>query len=272
MQYITLSNGVTIPQLGLGVFRTPAGETTINSVRWALEAGYRHIDTAMIYHNEEGVGIGMKESGVPREEIFLTTKLWTSDIRGGTIREGLEGSLKRLQTDYVDLYLIHWAAEGFENAWLEMEKLYGEGKIRAIGVSNFHKQHMVSLRKVMNIVPMVNQIESQPYFNNQALIDNCLRDHVDVEVYSPLGGTGGHVLEDETLAALAEKYGKTPAQIVIRWHLQRGLIVLPKSTHKERIVSNLDVFDFELTAEDMKVIGGLDRGERAGGDPDTFCP
>ena len=270
MNYITFSNGVKIPQLGLGVFKTPSGAATVDAVRWALEAGYRHIDTAKIYGNEESVGVGMKESSVPREEIFLTTKLWNEDIRRGRTREAFEESLARLGTDYLDLYLIHWPADGYEKAWGEMEKLYEEGKIRAIGVSNFHEHHLESLMKTARIRPMTDQIESHPYFTNQPLISRLQESGMPVQVWSPLGGTGKSILADESLAMLAEKYGKSPAQVVIRWHIQRGVIVIPKSTHKERIEANIDVFDFELSQEDMALIDGLNRNIRSGSNPDTF--
>ena len=271
MQQITLNNGITIPQFGLGVFRTPDGEATKNSVKWALESGYRHLDTAMIYENEESVGEAMHESGIPREEIFLTTKLWNEDIRQGRAKEAFEESLKRLQTDYVDLYLIHWPAVGYEKAWAELEELYDAGRIRAIGVSNFQIHHLDTLKKTAKITPAVNQIESHPYFTNQELIEECRRRGIAVEVWSPLGGTGGNsVLQDPLLATLAQKYQKTPAQIILRWDIQRGVIVFPKSVHRERILANQEIVDFEITAEDMKKIDALNKNERVGADPDTF--
>ena len=267
---IVLNNGVTIPQIGIGVFLTPQGEVTENSVRWALEAGYRHVDTAMIYENEEDVGNAIKAGLVAREDIFITTKLWNEDIRQGRAREAFFESLKRLQTDYVDLYLIHWPATGYEEAWKVMEELYKEGRIKAIGVSNFQIHHLEQLEKIASVVPAVNQIESHPYFTNQEVIDYCKEKNIAVEVWSPLGGTGGNLLEDETLRELAAKYGKTPAQIVIRWDIQREVIVLPKSVHRDRIISNLDVFDFELEKEDMERIDRLNKDMRIGAHPDTF--
>lgn len=270
MQYINLSNGVRIPQLGLGVWQTENGRQTEDAVCWALEAGYRHIDTAKAYGNERSVGDGVRKSGIPREEIFITTKLWNEDVRAGRARAAFEKSLKELGTDYVDLYLIHWPADGFEEAWLAMEELYNAGKIRAIGVSNFHKSHLDKLASAAHIKPMVNQIESHPYFNNQELIDDCLANDIAVEVWRPLGGTGGNVLQDEVLGQLAQKYGKSPAQIVLRWDVQRKVIVIPKSIHQERIVSNFDIFDFELTDDDMKIINGLNRNRRVGPNPDNF--
>lgn len=196
MNNIQLSNGVPLPQLGLGVFQTPDGEQTVNAVKWALECGYRHIDAAKIYENEVSVGMGLKESGIAREDIFLTTKLWNEDIRKGRTKAAFEESLTALQTDYIDLYLIHWPADGFEQAWSEMEALYEAGKIKAIGVSNFQKSHLEQLDKTAKVQPLVNQIESHPYFNNQELITYCLSRNITVEVWSPLGGTGGNLLQD----------------------------------------------------------------------------
>ena len=267
---IVMNNGVAIPQVGIGVFLTPKGEVTENAVRWTLEAGYRHVDTAMIYENEENVGNAIKASTVAREDIFITTKLWNEDIRQGRARDAFEESLKRLQTDYVDLYLIHWPAQGYEEAWKVMEELYQEGRIKAIGVSNFQIHHLEQLQKISSLLPAVNQIESHPYFTNQEVIDYCKEKGIAIEVWSPLGGTGGNLLEDKTLALLAEKYSKTPAQIVIRWDIQRDVIVLPKSVHHDRIISNLDVYDFELEPKDMEVINGLNKNMRIGAHPDTF--
>ncbi|MDD4369516.1 MAG: aldo/keto reductase [Anaerostipes sp.] len=270
MNQITLYNGIDIPQIGLGVYQAPVGSGTVNAVKWAIEAGYRHIDTAKVYGNEEDVGTGILESGVPREDIFLTTKLWNDDIREGRTREAFEKSLEALQTDYVDLYLIHWPVDGFEMAWLIMEELYQEGKIRAIGLSNFHEEHLNRLKKIASVMPAVNQIESHPYMNNQSLIEFNHSLGIEVEAWRPLGGTGGNLLEDVELNQIAKKYGKSVAQIVLRWDVQRGLIVLPKSIHKDRIASNIDVFDFCLDAEDMKRINQLNRNVRLGPDPDNF--
>lgn len=270
MTELTLYNGVKIPQVGLGVFRAENGKETSQAVKWALEAGYRHIDTATVYKNEESVGVGIKESGVKREDIFLTTKVWNTDIRQGRTREAFEESLRLLGTDYVDLYLIHWPVEGREAAWRVLEDEYRKGRIRAIGVSNFHRHHLEELDQVAEIAPMVDQIEAHPYFSNQELIDYCHSRKMAVEVWSPLGGGRVDLLGDETLLKLADKYQKTPAQIVIRWDIQRGVVVLPKSVHEERIRSNLDVFDFELTAEDMALIHSMNRNKRVGSDPDNF--
>lgn len=270
MNFIELNNGIKIPQLGLGVFLSPTGDSTRNAVKWALGNGYRHIDTAMIYENEADVGIAIEESGVKREDIFLTTKLWNDDIRAGRAEEAFNESLEKLRTDYVDLYLIHWPVDGFEDAWLTMEKLYKQGKIKAIGLSNFHESHLERLNKVATVRPVVNQIESHPYFNNQKLIELSLSQGMEVEVWSPLGRAKGNLLQDGVINEIAKKYGKSAAQVVIRWHIQRNVIVIPKSIHEERIISNIDVFDFELTQEEMQAINGLDKNLRIGADPDDF--
>lgn len=271
MEIIKLNNGVEIPQLGFGVYMSQAGDECENAVKWALEAGYRHIDTAKAYDNEESTGKGIKDSGVPREEIFLTTKLWNEDVRQRNARQACEDSLRRLGTDYLDLYLIHWPAEGYVEAWQEMEKLQDEGKCRAIGVSNFNWHHLEDLEKAGCRKPQVNQIESNPQFNNRELAEQCIANDIAVEAWSPLGGsTENPVLGLPELVAMAEKYGKSVAQMLIRWHLQRGNIVIPKSVHKERIFANFDVFDFELAEDDMEAIYALEKGLRTGPDPETF--
>ena len=268
---LTMNNGVQIPQLGLGVFQTPDGKATSQAVTWALQAGYRHIDTAMIYGNEESVGQGIRDSGLKRRDVFLTTKLWNDDIRSGRAKEAFEESLDRLGTDYVDLYLIHWPAQGWQQAWQDMEELYRQRRVRAIGVCNFQQHHLEELHSISSTKPAVNQIESSPQFVNQELIDYCHGElRIDVEAYSPLGGTGGSVLSDPRLESISRKVGRSPAQVVLRWHIQRGLIVIPKSTHQERIEQNAQVFDFALDEDDMKAISAMDSGIRAGADPDNF--
>ncbi|PXY80139.1 aldo/keto reductase [Bifidobacterium coryneforme] len=268
---LTMNNGVQIPQLGLGVFQTPDGKATSQAVTWALQAGYRHIDTAMIYGNEESVGQGIRDSGLKRRDVFLTTKLWNDDIRSGRAKEAFEESLDRLGTDYVDLYLIHWPAQGWQQAWQDMEELYRQRRVRAIGVCNFQQHHLEELHSISSTKPAVNQIESSPQFVNQELIDYCHGElRIDVEAYSPLGGTGGSVLSDPRLESISRRVGRSPAQVVLRWHIQRGLIVIPKSTHQERIEQNAQVFDFTLDEDDMKAISAMDSGIRAGADPDNF--
>ncbi|MCT6838441.1 MAG: aldo/keto reductase [Bifidobacteriales bacterium] len=268
---LTMNNGVQIPQLGLGVFQTPDGKATSQAVTWALQAGYRHIDTAMIYGNEESVGQGLRDSGMKRRDVFLTTKLWNDDIRSGRAKEAFEESLDRLGTDYVDLYLIHWPAQGWQQAWQDMEELYRQRRVRAIGVCNFQQHHLEELHSISSTKPAVNQIESSPQFVNQELIDYCHGElRIDVEAYSPLGGTGGSVLSDPRLESISRRVGRSPAQVVLRWHIQRGLIVIPKSTHQERIEQNAQVFDFTLDEDDMKAISAMDSGIRAGADPDNF--
>ena len=270
MYTIKLSNDVEVPQLGLGIFMARQGAEAEQAVLWALEAGYRHIDAAAVYENEYSVGLGIKKSSVPREDIFLTTKVWNTDIRAGRTKEAFYESLERLQTDYVDLYLLHWPTEGREEAWAVLEDLYEQKKIRAIGVSNFQQHHLEELAKTARILPMFNQIESHPILNNQPLIDYCQSHGIAVGAWSPLGGPRVNLLEHPVLQQLAAKYRRTAAQIILRWDLQRGIVPIPKSVHKERIQSNLQVFDFVLTTEDMMLLQSLNMGLRVGPDPDHF--
>jgi diketogulonate reductase-like aldo/keto reductase len=267
----TLNNGVKIPVLGLGVFRVENDRVCTDAVRWALEAGYRHIDTAAIYGNEEATGKGIRESGVPREEIFLTTKLWNEDMRMNRQEAAFEESLKRLGTDYVDLYLIHWPVPGkFAESWKVMEKLFRDGRIRAAGVSNFHAHHLEEIAKISDLVPAVNQIECHPLLSQKALVDYCEKKGIAVTAWSPLGGVKLNLAENETLKKISAKFGKTPVQVVLRWDLQRGIITIPKSVRKERIIENRNIFDFELSADDMNVIDSMNKDQRAGSDPDNF--
>lgn len=265
MNYVILNNGVKIPQLGIGGFAQGTDE-----IAEAIHIGYRLIDTAAQYGNEEQVGEAIRKSGVSRGEIFLSTKLWTEDIRKKRTREAFFGSLKRLNVMYVDLFLIHWPAEGFTDAWLEMEKLYKEGYMRAIGVSNCNEEHLEKIREVATIWPAVNQIESHPAFHNQELIDFCRGEGIQIQAWCPLGGAYGHILENPIVVKLTEKYHRTPAQIVLRWHMQREVITFPKSSHVERMKSNMEIFDFILDKEDMDKITGLNTGRRFGADPAHF--
>ncbi|WP_116206153.1 aldo/keto reductase [Amycolatopsis circi] len=267
---LELNNGVRIPQFGLGVFQIPPEETAAR-VREALEAGYRHLDTAQMYRNEEGVGAGIRDSGVPREEIFVTTKL-ANDAQGhDNAINALEGSLQRLELDYVDLYLIHWPLphqDRYVATWHGFEELHRAGKARAIGVSNFQIPHLERLAAESATVPAVNQIELHPALQQPELRAYHESHGIVTEAWSPLAQ--GEVLEDPLLAELAEKHGKTPAQIVLRWHVQLGNVVFPKSSSPKRMRENIDIFDFSLSDSDLDVLSGLDEGRRTGLDPDTF--
>jgi len=264
-----LNNGVKIPWLGFGVFEVPEGEEVIQSVLWALEAGYRSIDTAKIYRNEEGVGKALKQSGVPREEIFVTTKVWNRDQGYQSTLDAFDASLKRLQLDYLDLYLIHWPVKGkYVETWRAMETIYKSGKCRSVGVSNFMIPNLEDLKASSDLVPAVNQIEYHPYLQSPELYEYCKQHGTVLEAWAPI--MKGQVMQVPELIAIGEKYGKTPVQVSLRWILQKGVIAIPKSVHRERIFSNKDIYDFELSTEDMQVIAGLDRGYRTGPDPFNF--
>lgn len=271
-QHVTLNNGVVIPQLGLGVWQMKDGNEVETAVSAAIDAGYRLIDTAAIYGNEAGVGRAIADSSIPRDELFITTKLWNADQGYMETMQAFEKSLARLGLDYIDLYLIHWpvpAADKYVDTWRALEKLYSDGRIRAIGVSNFTPPHLERLLSESTVVPAVNQIELHPRFNQAATRELCNKLGIAVESYSPLGGAGSNLLDDTTLAGIADQYGKSVAQIVIRWHLQHGLVVIPKSSNPDRIRQNFDVFDFELTGEDMEAIDALNTDNRVGADPET---
>ncbi len=267
---ITVNNGVQIPQLGFGVFQVPPDQTA-QAVSTALDAGYRSIDTAAAYQNEAGVGEALASSGLRRDELFVTTKLWNSDHGYDRALRALDTSLDKLKLDYVDLYLIHWpqpANDTSAETWQAFEKIAADGRARAIGVSNFKAPHIRKLLEETGTVPAVNQIELHPNLV-QADMRAMHREHgIATEAWSPLAQGG--VLSDRAVTGLADKYGKTPAQIILRWHLQLGNIVIPKSVTPERIASNLDVFDFELADDDIAVISDLDTGTRIGPDPDVF--
>ncbi len=272
---IILNNGAKIPVIGFGVFRIPEGEEVTNSVKWALEAGYRHIDTAMIYKNEEGVGRGIRESGIPREEIFVTTKLWNSDQGYENALRAIDVSLNKLELSYVDLYLVHWPTAGDaskgesinkrEETWKAMEEIYKSGKAKAIGVSNYTIPHLEEMKKYAKIPAMVNQVEFHPYLYQEELLNYCKNNNIILEAHSPL--VHGEKLEEEVIKTIAKKYGKTGAQILLRWSLQHGAIPLPKSTHRERIIENIQVFDFDLSTEDMKKLNELNANLHLRSDP-----
>ncbi|WGW11027.1 aldo/keto reductase [Saxibacter everestensis] len=266
---VTLNNEVKIPQLGYGVFQVPP-EGAQSAVEKALEAGYRHIDTAAAYRNEAGVGAALKASGIPRDEVFITTKLRNGDQGFDSTLEAFVRSREALGLDVIDLYLIHWpypSKDLYVESWKALEKLYADGAVRAIGVSNFLTEHLDRLLAETDIVPAVNQIESHPTLEQAELGAYSRSKGIKVEAYSPLGQ--GADLSADVVGRLAEKYGKTTGQIVLRWHLQKDRIVIPKSVTPERIVSNIDVFDFELTADELAAITALESGNRIGADPAT---
>jgi diketogulonate reductase-like aldo/keto reductase len=272
----TLSNGVKIPCIGFGTWEASEGEVAFSSVLAALKAGYRHIDTATAYRNEESVGRAIRESGIPRNEIFLTTKLWNTEHGYDATMRAYEGSAKKLGTDYFDLYLIHWPnppqfrsrwQEANAGTWKAFEELYRAGKLKAIGVSNFHQRHIEPLLETAAIVPQVNQIRLCPGCTQDAVVEYCRGKNILLEAYSPLGR--GAIFEAAEMKALAEKYHRSIAQICIRWSLQRGYLPLPKSVTPGRIIENAQVFDFELSPEDVEKIAGLTGIAGLDQNPDT---
>jgi methylglyoxal/glyoxal reductase len=268
-----LNNGVDIPYLGFGTLRSKDNEETVNAVRWAIEAGYRHIDTAAGYGNEQSVGQGIRASGIDRKKIFVTTKLKPDeDMLPGAQMKAFEKSLNLLHLDYIDLYLIHWPVAGKTlEAWRGLEEIYESGRARAIGVCNFTERHFVELFRNAKIKPAVNQIELHPHLSQPALVTYCKTEGVACEAWSPLGGDGGRLLDDPVLKKIAGKYSKSVAQVILRWNLQNGIITIPKSVHQARIIGNANIFDFELTADDLETINDLDQDPRRyGRDPNTM--
>ncbi|MCC2532092.1 aldo/keto reductase [Bacillus velezensis] len=269
----TLHNGVEMPWFGIGVFKVEEGAELVNAVKTALVHGYRSVDTAAIYGNEEGVGEGIRqglqEAGLKREDIFVTSKVWNADLGYEETLKAFDTSLEKLGLDYLDLYLIHWPVEGkYIDAWRALETLYRDGRIKAIGVSNFQIHHLKHLMKETEIKPMINQVEYHPRLTQKELLAFCTEQDIQLEAWSPL--MQGQLLDHPVLQEISEKYGKSAAQVILRWDLQNGVITIPKSTKKHRIEENANVFDFELSADDMKRIDDLNENLRVGPDPDNF--
>lgn len=264
-----LSNGEEMPVLGLGVYKMTNREETIEAITKALQVGYRAVDTAALYYNEEEVGEAIRHSGVAREELFVTTKVWNSDQGYDSTLRAFETSLKKLNMDYIDLYLTHWPVEGkFVDTYRAIERLYDEKLIRVTGVSNHHEQHLQQILVKANTAPMVNQVELHPYLTQEPLRAFCAQNNIAVTAWSPLGRGG--VLTDDTLVKIGEAHGKSAAQVTLRWHLQNDIIVIPKSVTPSRIEENANMFDFELSSSEMQAINELNRNQRFGQNPENF--
>lgn len=264
----TLSNGVEIPVIGLGVYKNTDQNELSTAIQTALDAGYRHIDTAAVYQNEAGVGEAVRKSGVPREKIFITTKVWNTDQGYEETLKAFDESLKQLGMDYVDLYLVHWPMPGtYTETYRALETLYKERKVRAIGVSNFHEHHLEELFEICQVKPMINQIEYHPHLPQKSLKAFCEKHDIRLEAWAPL--KRGGVFDHPVITKLSGKYGKSPAQIILRWDVQNGVSTIPKSVTPSRIKENADIFDFELTGQEMEEISALDNGGRMGKNPDT---
>ena len=271
---ITLNNGIEMPRVGLGVFRVENSSELVNAVKVAIKNGYRSIDGAAIYGNEEAMGEGIregiKEAGISREDLFITSKVWNADLGYESTIAAYEASLKRLDVDYLDLYLIHWPVEGkYKEAWRALEYLYKEGRVKAIGVSNFQVHHLQDLLKDAEIKPVINQIELHPYLSQEKVREFCKENDIQVEAWSPLMAGNG-LLENDILKEIAKKYNKTTAQVVLRWDLQNQVITIPKSTNEGRLVENIDIFGFNLSKDDIDRIDSLNKDLRVGPDPDNF--
>lgn len=266
---VTLSNGRQMPWLGLGVYKMSEDQEVIASIEAAIRNGYRSIDTAALYQNEEGVGQAIKASGISREELFITTKVWNSDQGYDSTLKAFDASMSKLGLDYLDLYLIHWPVKGkYKETWKALEQLHKDGRVRSIGVSNFQIHHLEDLLANAEVRPVVNQVELHPLLSQVELREYCKSQGIQIEAWSPLAQ--GKLLDNEVLKAIGAKYGKSTAQVIIRWDLQHGIVTIPKSSNPKRIVENANVFDFELTAEEMKQIDGLNQDQRVGPDPDNF--
>lgn len=257
-KFKVLSNGIKIPSIGFGTYKSGDNNETAEIVKYALECGYRQIDTASFYGNEVGIGNAIKESKVKREDIFLVTKLWNDDHGYDNTIEAFNKSLNNLQVDYIDLYLIHWPNKLNAETWRAFEHLYETGKVKAIGVCNFKVEHLEELKKTAKIMPMVNQVEIHPFSTKNNIINYCKDNNIKVVAWSPI--SRGRVLSNELMIDLSQKYKKSIVQIVLRWHMQKGVIPIPKSSNENRIKENIDIFDFEISSEDMKAIDSLDEG------------
>ncbi|WP_342574111.1 aldo/keto reductase [Solibacillus sp. FSL K6-1781] len=264
-----LANGAEMPYLGLGVYKMTDRDETLEAITTALDLGYRAIDTAALYYNEEEVGEAIRHSSVPREDLFVTTKVWNSDQGYDNTLRAFETSLKKLDMDYVDLYLTHWPVEHkYVDTYRAIERLYDEKLIRVTGVSNHHEHHLKTILATCNVAPMVNQIEAHPYLTQEPLRAFCEQQQIAVTAWSPLGR--GKVLNDETIIRIADEYNVSPAQIILRWHLQNDVIIIPKSVTASRIKENSELYHFELTNETMQQLNALNRNERFGQNPDNF--
>ncbi|MFJ6209123.1 aldo/keto reductase [Lysinibacillus sp. NPDC092081] len=269
---ITLNNGLQMPGMGLGVFQVE-NDATAEMVKNAIEVGYRSIDTAAIYGNETGVGEGIRQAlattGLQREDLFITSKVWNDGLSYEETIAAYEDSLEKLGLDYLDLYLIHWPGKNkFAEAWRALEDLYEQGKIKAIGVCNFHVTHLQDLLKTARITPVINQVEFHPRLQQAELRSFCEEHNIQMEAWAPL--MQGGLLDNETISTIAEKYGKTNAQVILRWDIQNGIITIPKSVRKERMIQNADIFDFTLTDEEMAIINAMNLEQRVGPNPDEF--
>lgn len=266
---VHLHNGVDMPRLGLGVYKVEEGQQVEETVKTALELGYRSIDTAAFYQNEEGVGNAVRESGIDRKEIFITTKVWNSDQGYDQTLKAFDESMKKLDLDYIDLYLVHWPVKGkYLDTWKAMETLYKERRVRAIGVSNFKIHHLEDLLNNSELKPVINQVELHPRLSQLELRQFCKDKEIAVEAWSPIAR--GRLLDDPILKKIAEKHGKSTAQVILRWHLQNDVVIIPKSVTPARLKENIDLFDFNLNADEMLKIDSLNRNERYGADPDRI--
>ena len=257
-KFMLLSNGVKIPSIGFGTYKSGDDEETAKIIKNALNLGYKMIDTASFYNNEVGIGNGIKESGIDRKDIFIVTKLWNDDHGYDNTIEAFNKSLNNLQVDYIDLYLIHWPNKLIAETWRAFEHLYETGKVKAIGVCNFKVEHLEELKKTAKIMPMVNQVEIHPFSTKNNIINYCKDNNIKVVAWSPI--SRGRVLSNDLMIDLSQKYKKSIVQIVLRWHMQKGVIPIPKSSNENRIKENIDIFDFEISSEDMKAIDSLDEG------------